>query len=228
MPFRDCVYISCSCFSWQIKNLIERTFIYMLNVPIDSRMNRTANIYVAFSWIQLTKEETLVKTSGKPTPQGVPQDTIPTSTLLTTNGPPESPWHAPCPAWVNVQIWLSKRGYPVWTAAQSAFVRVFSGKNCSSLGIIPPLLTVPHPLKTADTPPPTKLALIGILATKALPTMLDEVRTRLMSFWTVVMLKSGWFMKRLIAYLVPPLSSVLVPTTATNVDGLSLEKKQRK
>lgn len=42
-------------------------------------------------WIHDEKEDTLVYTSGFPTAQGCPKETIPTCKLLTTRGPPESP-----------------------------------------------------------------------------------------------------------------------------------------
>lgn len=115
-------------------------------------------------------------------PQGRPQDTTPTSTLLTTSGPPESPWQAPSPDLVKVQICVEKMGLGDWAEEHAVLVMVESCKNWRLLGVLPPFTRVPHPLNTADTAPPTELELMGMLETKVDDAMLDAVLMRLMSF----------------------------------------------
>lgn len=101
------------------------------------------------SSIQGKNEYTLENTSGYPSAQGIPQDTMPCSTLpADTRGPPESPWQAPSPARVKVHTWLSKTGLGDCRDWHSVTLRVVKLSCCRLLGTLPGYVVVPQPAKT--------------------------------------------------------------------------------
>jgi len=90
--------------------------------------------------IHVRCDETRAYTSGLPTAQAIPHETIPITVLLAASGPPESPMHAPCPVWVNVQIVLSKTNWAFPTVClerQSALVNVVNKMCCKLFGADP-------------------------------------------------------------------------------------------
>lgn len=83
-------------------------FSYPQQWPIKSSINHLR--YFMFWAIQSENAVTRVKTSGAPLAQGTPHETTPHTWPddLSTNGPPESPLHAPSSLPFNVQMFLLK------------------------------------------------------------------------------------------------------------------------
>lgn len=123
------------------------------------------------------------------------QLTIPITEPPAVNGPPESPWQMPCPAWVKVQILLSTTKWALFCmrTAQSAFVRVCLVIHCKIFGAGPPLTDVPpHPETIEETPPPMNALPTRIGATLAVKMKLLVTRTTQTSWVIKVGLYSGW------------------------------------
>lgn len=180
--------------------------------------------FKSFYWsmlllIQLYQCETRSYPSGKPRAHGIFQLTIPMTEPAAVKGPPESPWQMPCPAWVKVQILLSRTKWafvPI-RIAQSALVIVCLVIHCKLFGAGPPLTEVPpHPETTDVTPPPINSLPTRIGATLAVQTNGWTTRTTQTSWAIKAELYSGWLIILSTSCnwgLTPPLRRTVPATT---------------
>lgn len=122
----------------------------------------------------------------------------------------------PCPERVKVQMVLSKTRAAFAALnreRQSAFVKVWTVKNCKLAAADPGLEVCPQPEATTETPPPTKAdpreagAMVEVVAT-----LLDVSRSEI-SLASVKELYDGWLTMRDTPNVVPPVVREMAPIT---------------